>query len=68
MQLHSSLYYLFHIFQADLPSEEEKEKWESEVNMKFFAVEGKMSVMAQAISAEAEIDKKEREEDYEPGI
>lgn len=43
-----------------MPSVQETEKWISEVNLRLYAVEGKMSFMAQVIATEALIDEEDR--------
>ncbi|CAL1301078.1 unnamed protein product [Larinioides sclopetarius] len=50
--------------EASLPDRETLETWKSNVSVEFFTVEGKMSIMAQAIASEAIVEERERENNY----
>ncbi|GFS88435.1 uncharacterized protein NPIL_89921 [Nephila pilipes] len=46
---------------ASLPDNDTLEEWKSSVNVEFFMVEGRMSIIAQAVASEAMVEEKERE-------
>ncbi|GFR06308.1 polycystic kidney disease protein 1-like 2, partial [Trichonephila clavata] len=46
---------------ASLPDNDTLEEWKSSINVEFFMVEGRMSIMAQAIASEAIVEEKEKE-------
>ncbi|GFS42898.1 uncharacterized protein TNIN_93671, partial [Trichonephila inaurata madagascariensis] len=49
---------------ASLPENDTLEEWKSSINVEFFMVEGRMSIMAQAIASEAIVEEKEKERNH----
>nr|XP_042904172.1 uncharacterized protein LOC107445474 [Parasteatoda tepidariorum] len=47
---------------TSMPSDEERDDWEETVNVNFFVAEGKMSLVSQAVAAEAYVDEEVRHE------